>query len=245
MPVWSQKNVGSVIGFVFWNRTFFECGFVGLIVVAASHRRRGVGLRLLREVEARCAPSKLFTSANASNGAAQALFGRAGFARSGVIENLDRGDPEIVFFKAVREGPGRMGLGMRPANADDTQTLVDLMAEFYAESGYVLDRPRAADAFSVLLADPRLGRVWLIEREAAVVGYVVLTFVSPWSTAGSRRSSTTSTSGRPFAARAPAGGARRGPRVQCAELRACGPCRPRWAARTPPPSRCIGAPASS
>jgi ribosomal protein S18 acetylase RimI-like enzyme len=64
-------------------------------------------LRLLREVEARCASPKLSTSANASNAAAQALYGRAGFARSGVIENLDRGDPEIVFFKAVREGPGR------------------------------------------------------------------------------------------------------------------------------------------
>jgi ribosomal protein S18 acetylase RimI-like enzyme len=66
---------------------------------------------------------------------------------------------------------------VRPANADDTQRLVDLMAEFDAESGYVLDRRRAADAFSVLLADPRLGRVWFIAQDAAVVGYVVLAFV--------------------------------------------------------------------
>jgi ribosomal protein S18 acetylase RimI-like enzyme len=93
---------GRVIGFVFWNHTFFECGFVALIVVAASHRRRRVGLRLLCEVEARCARLKLFTSTNASNSAAQALFGRAGFVRSGVIENLDDNDPEVVFFKAVR-----------------------------------------------------------------------------------------------------------------------------------------------
>ena len=66
---------------------------------------------------------------------------------------------------------------MRPAITEDTQTLVDLMAEFYAESGFVLDRRRAAAAFSALLGDPRLGRVWLIEREAAIAGYVVLTFV--------------------------------------------------------------------
>ncbi len=92
---------GRVIAFVFWNRSFFDCGFVALIVVAAPHRRCGVGLRLLHEVEARCARARLFTSTNASNSAAQALFGRAGFVPSGIVENLDRGDPELVFFKAV------------------------------------------------------------------------------------------------------------------------------------------------
>jgi GNAT superfamily N-acetyltransferase len=66
---------------------------------------------------------------------------------------------------------------MRPATTADAQTLVDLMAEFYAESGYVLDRPHAAAAFSELLAEPRLGRVWLVERDATVAGYLVLTFV--------------------------------------------------------------------
>jgi GNAT superfamily N-acetyltransferase len=49
------------------------------------------------------------------------------------------------------------------------------MAEFYAESGYPLNRQRAEAAFSDLLADPRLGRVWLIEAQGRPVGYVVLT----------------------------------------------------------------------
>ena len=56
---------------------------------------------------------------------------------------------------------------MRPATADDIETLVDLMDEFYAESGYVLDRRRAARAFAALLADPRLGRVWLIDTDGS------------------------------------------------------------------------------
>ena len=73
-----------------------------MIVVAAAARRRGVARRLLGAVEVRCDRPKLFTSTNASNGAAQALFERAGFVRSGVIENLDEGDPESVFFKALR-----------------------------------------------------------------------------------------------------------------------------------------------
>ena len=66
---------------------------------------------------------------------------------------------------------------MREAVLGDVQTLVELMAEFYAESDYVLDRERADAAFTVLLSDPRLGRVWLIEQAAAAVGYVVVTFV--------------------------------------------------------------------
>ncbi|HEY5387545.1 MAG TPA: GNAT family N-acetyltransferase [Thermoleophilia bacterium] len=66
---------------------------------------------------------------------------------------------------------------MRPAETDDLQTLVDLMADFYAEAGYVLDRPHAEAAFTALLADARLGRVWLIEQGSEVVGHVVVTFV--------------------------------------------------------------------
>jgi GNAT superfamily N-acetyltransferase len=41
----------------------------------------------------------------------------------------------------------------------------------------VLDRERADAAFTVLLSDPRLGRVWLIEQDSAAVGYVVITLV--------------------------------------------------------------------
>ena len=66
---------------------------------------------------------------------------------------------------------------MREAVLGDVRTLVELMAEFYAESDYVLDRARADAAFTALLSDPRLGRVWLIEQAAAAVGYVVVTFV--------------------------------------------------------------------
>ena len=48
---------------------------------------------------------------------------------------------------------------MRPAETDDLETLLDLMADFYAEADYVLDRPHAEEAFVALLADfpPRAG----------------------------------------------------------------------------------------
>jgi GNAT superfamily N-acetyltransferase len=66
---------------------------------------------------------------------------------------------------------------MRPAKTGDLQTLLDLMADFYAEAGYSLDRPHAEEAFAALLADPRLGRIWLIENGAEAAGHVVVTFV--------------------------------------------------------------------
>ncbi len=66
---------------------------------------------------------------------------------------------------------------MRPAGSRDVPTLAELMVSFYAESGYVLDEARAARAFESLIADPRLGLVWIVQREAADVGYIVVTFV--------------------------------------------------------------------
>ena len=33
----------------------------------------------------------------------QALLNRAGYAVSGVIHNLDEGDPEVVYFKRLRQ----------------------------------------------------------------------------------------------------------------------------------------------
>lgn len=64
---------------------------------------------------------------------------------------------------------------MRRASLADIQQLVELMAEFYAESGYTLNRRHAARAFATLLGDDRLGHVWFIQSESMDVGYVVLT----------------------------------------------------------------------
>lgn len=64
---------------------------------------------------------------------------------------------------------------MRLATPADRQLLVELMAEFYAESDYPLDRDRTGTTFGALLADPRLGGVWLIESGGHAVGYAVVT----------------------------------------------------------------------
>jgi len=90
---------GQVAGYALRHDDFFGYGFVSLVVVAPGQQRRGVGLRLLAAAEDACATAKLFTSTNASNLVAQQLFARAGFVRSGRIDHLDEGDPELVYVK--------------------------------------------------------------------------------------------------------------------------------------------------
>lgn len=92
----------QVAGYALLHEDFFGYGFVSLVVVAPGQQRRGVGLRLLAAAEDACTTPKLFSSTNASNLAAQRLFASAGFVRSGQIDHLDEGDPELVYVKWCR-----------------------------------------------------------------------------------------------------------------------------------------------
>ena len=89
-----------VHGYGVLEHTFFGQGFVSMIYVAAGSRRRGIARELLRALDEHCRTRKLFTSTNSSNGPMQALLLEAGFEASGVIHNLDPGDPELVYFRA-------------------------------------------------------------------------------------------------------------------------------------------------
>jgi len=53
--------------------------------------------------------------------------------------------------------------------------LVEMMREFYAESGFSLDSQWATDSFSALLADDSKGAAWLVFEDSRPAGYVVLT----------------------------------------------------------------------
>jgi GNAT superfamily N-acetyltransferase len=64
---------------------------------------------------------------------------------------------------------------IRVATTADVQTLVALMAEFYAEAEFALPDAAAADAFEALLARPELGAVWLAALDDTPVGHLVLT----------------------------------------------------------------------
>ena len=90
---------GHLVGFAVSDRSFFEQPFLELLIVEPAARRQGVASALVRCVEATWAPGKLFTSTNTSNTPMQHLLESLGYARSGVVENLDEGDPELIYFK--------------------------------------------------------------------------------------------------------------------------------------------------
>lgn len=93
------RDTSALLGYGILNDSFFEQAFIPLIVVRDSVRRRGVGSAILGVLESHCAAAKLFTSTNASNAPMRKLLGKLGFTGSGQIENLDEGDPELVFVK--------------------------------------------------------------------------------------------------------------------------------------------------
>ena len=92
---------GTVIAYGVLEYSFFGNGFVSMVYVAKSARRRGVGRSLMRVLANQCRTSKLFTSTNESNSAMRALLATLGYVPSGVIENLDPDDPELVFFLSL------------------------------------------------------------------------------------------------------------------------------------------------
>ena len=91
----------AIVGFGILEQSFYGHDFISLLIVHPNHRRRGVATALIRHIESICPTEKLFTSTNESNSIAQGVFESLGFVRSGYIENLDEGDPEIIYFKRL------------------------------------------------------------------------------------------------------------------------------------------------
>jgi GNAT superfamily N-acetyltransferase len=91
----------QVIAYGVLNYTFYYLGCIDMLYVDANFRRAGAGSALLKHLESLCRTSKLFTSTNLSNLPMQSLLAKTGYVLSGVIHNLDEGDPEIVYFKRL------------------------------------------------------------------------------------------------------------------------------------------------
>ncbi len=93
----AEQN-GRIVGYAALEYTFFDRGFVSMVYVAESERRRGVGRALMQTLASRCETQELFTSTNESNQPMRQLLNTLGYVPSGIIHNLDPGDPELVFF---------------------------------------------------------------------------------------------------------------------------------------------------
>jgi GNAT superfamily N-acetyltransferase len=60
------------------------------------------------------------------------------------------------------------------AKTNNIDTLVELMQEFYAYDHLEFNESAARSALQMVLNDPSLGSVWLIELAGETIGYVVL-----------------------------------------------------------------------
>ena len=98
---WAAELDGRVVGYAIVSHEFFERDFIELLVIGAAHRRRGAGDCLLSAIERSIHGDRLFTSTNESNAPMRALLAKRGWLPSGRIENVDDGDPELVFVKFV------------------------------------------------------------------------------------------------------------------------------------------------
>lgn len=93
----------EVIGFAVINQSFFKQGFVQLLIVHPNYQQKGIGEDLLLFLETVCPTEKLFTSTNLSNKPMQRLCNKLKYSQSGIINNLDPNDPEIIFCKKVKK----------------------------------------------------------------------------------------------------------------------------------------------
>lgn len=91
------EDSSAPLGYVVLEYTFFDHGFVTMLMVAPHARRRGVGARLLEAAAVACTTEKLFTSTNVSNGSMQSLLERVGWHAVGLVHGLDEADPELFF----------------------------------------------------------------------------------------------------------------------------------------------------
>jgi predicted N-acetyltransferase YhbS len=54
----------NLVGYAVLEYTFFFRGFIAMLIVKPSNRRKGVGTSLISHLERNCKTSKLFTSTN-------------------------------------------------------------------------------------------------------------------------------------------------------------------------------------
>jgi GNAT superfamily N-acetyltransferase len=109
---WIADVGGVTAGFALTSLGFFYKPMIELLVVAQEHRRKGIGLMLVNHCEAAHTDNCIFISTNASNTAANGLFAKAGFEGSGIVYNIDPGDPELIYVR--RRAPRLTFIPYRP-----------------------------------------------------------------------------------------------------------------------------------
>jgi ribosomal protein S18 acetylase RimI-like enzyme len=96
---WTIEDSKEIVGYGIISHEFFGRSFLELIYIDESKRSKGYGPELISFLEMQSKSVDLFTSTNESNSHMQHVLEKLGYERSGIIHNLDVGDPEIVYVK--------------------------------------------------------------------------------------------------------------------------------------------------
>jgi ribosomal protein S18 acetylase RimI-like enzyme len=99
----------KVVAYIIVEHKFFGWPFIELVYVHTDYRQHGFATALMRHIEATCEVEKLFTSTNLSNLPMQRLLEKLGYTISGLVHNLDEGDPEVFYFKRPVKSAGESG----------------------------------------------------------------------------------------------------------------------------------------
>lgn len=92
---------GAVAGYGVITHDFFHAGMIEMVMIAQPFRRQGLGIGLVHHLTTLCRSKTLWSSTNQSNSRMQTLLEGAGFIRSGLIEGLDPGDPEVIYRRIM------------------------------------------------------------------------------------------------------------------------------------------------
>lgn len=90
------------VGFVIFDYRFFDQGWVELIIIDEKYRGKGIGGKTFDIICGQCKSNKVFTSTNSSNTQMQKALTKANFTFAGKLNGLDDGDPELFYYKKVK-----------------------------------------------------------------------------------------------------------------------------------------------
>jgi GNAT superfamily N-acetyltransferase len=89
----------EIVGYGVFNRRFFHNAQAELVMVHPDHRGKRIGENILGKLVELADGGKFFVTTNLSNRRMQSLLIRCGFRTCGFVEELDPGDPELIFVK--------------------------------------------------------------------------------------------------------------------------------------------------
>ncbi len=95
----TESRFGVIAAYAWIYEGFFGHTFLAYLAALPQYRRNGLAGMLLDATERRAVTDRVFSSTNVSNAAMQAVFDRYGWRRCGQIDELDPGDPELVYVK--------------------------------------------------------------------------------------------------------------------------------------------------